>query len=64
MDIHIYGMVFCTGIWGIFYFVEFNVSEIFHDLNFLNLAILLHYSFNIRLIHFDRFEATDKQLPN
>ena len=52
MDSHVYGMIFCAGIGGIFDLVELDVCEIFNDFDLLDFPILPHDAVNEGFIHF------------
>jgi hypothetical protein len=63
MYIHIDSMILSTGIGCILNLMEFNIRKILNNLNLLNFPILFHNPIDIQLIHLQRFQPTNKQLP-
>ena len=62
MDSHVDGVIFGAGIRSVLHFVEFDVGEVFYDLDFLDFPILSHDVIDVAFVHFR--ETGNEQLSH
>lgn len=62
MDPSVYCMVFGAGIGCVLYAMEFHVGEVADDLDFLDLAVLLHDVLDETFVHL--LEPADEELAD